>query len=104
MFEQKSLQCIPVILTITPTFKSRFLLNKNGHAMTDGDLLKGATEISEFLFGETVNCQTATKNRRFVYGLWEQQSVPLFKMGGKLCARRSTLDDWFQNQEVRASA
>lgn len=58
------------------------------------DLLRGAEEISEFLFG--------TRNqRRKVYHLAETSKLPLFRLGSLLCARRSVLMDWIASQERR---
>ena len=45
------------------------------------DLLHGASAI-----GEAMN----TTSRR-VYHLAQQRTIPVFHLGGKLCARRSTL-------------
>ena len=58
------------------------------------DLLRGAEEISEFLFG--------TRNqRRKVYHLAETSKLPLFRLGSQLCARRSVLLKWIAEQETR---
>lgn len=58
------------------------------------DLLRGAEEISEFLFG-------TRSQRRKVYHLAETSKLPLFRLGSLLCARRSVLMDWIASQERR---
>ncbi len=59
------------------------------------DLLKGASEISLFLFG-------TTEKRRSVYNLVETSTLPHFKLGGQVCARKSRLLAWIIDQERRA--
>lgn len=56
------------------------------------DILKGAAAIAAFLFG------SATR-RREVYHLVEKGSIPTFKLGSTICARRSTLTTWIAQME-----
>jgi hypothetical protein len=59
-----------------------------------GDLLRGADEIAEFLFGDR-------KLRRKVYHLAASR-LPVFKLGGSmLCARKSVLLKFVGDQERR---
>jgi hypothetical protein len=51
------------------------------------DLLRGADQIADFLFGEP-------GQRRKVYHLAETSRLPVFRLGTKLCARRSVLMAW----------
>lgn len=60
------------------------------------DILRGADEIAEFLFG-------APKYRRKVYYLAECTKLPIFRLGSVLCARRSVLRSWIAGQENRAA-
>ena len=60
------------------------------------DLLRGADEIAEFIFG-TPGC------RRKVYYLAECSRLPVFRLGSVLCARRSVLLNWIAGQESRVS-
>jgi hypothetical protein len=55
------------------------------------DLLHGAAEIAQFLFGDP-------KQRRRVYYLIESCRLPVFRLGG-ICARKSTLVAWIAEQE-----
>jgi hypothetical protein len=64
------------------------------HPLAD-DLLRGADKIAQYLFG-------SPSERRKVYHLAEAQRLPVFRMGGVLCARKSTLLEWISQQE-RAS-
>lgn len=59
------------------------------------DLLHGADQIAKFLYGPN-------GNRRKVYYLSACTRVPLFRIGSKLCARRSVLLSWIADQEKRA--
>ena len=58
------------------------------------DLLRGAAEIAEFLYGDR-------SFRRKVYHLVETSRLPVFRLGSRLCARRSVLLGWIVEQEGR---
>jgi hypothetical protein len=58
------------------------------------DLLRGADEIAEFLFGDP-------GQRRKVYHLAEHSRLPVFRLGSVLHARRSTLLEYIAQQERR---
>lgn len=59
------------------------------------DLLRGAAEIAEFLFGNR-------ELRRRVYHLAATSNLTVFfKLGSTLCARRSTLKLWIAEQESK---
>jgi hypothetical protein len=58
------------------------------------DLLRGADEIAEFIFGKK-------GGRRKVYYLAETSHLPVFRLGAVLCARRSVLLSWISGQESR---
>jgi len=59
------------------------------------DLLRGADQIAGFLFGDP-------KERRKIYHLAETSRLPVFRLGSVLCARRSILTAWIEEQERRA--
>lgn len=60
-----------------------------------GDLLRGARAIAVFLFGDE-------KYRRRVFYLVENGRLPVFSMGTSgICARRSTLLKYIEEQERR---
>lgn len=59
-----------------------------------GDLLRGADQIAAFIFGNA-------SERRKVYHLAETSRLPVFRLGAVLCARRSVLMEWIENQERR---
>jgi hypothetical protein len=58
------------------------------------DLLRGADEIAEFIFGKR-------GGRRKIYYLAETSHLPVFRLGAVLCARRSVLLRWISGQETR---
>jgi hypothetical protein len=58
------------------------------------DLLCGADEIAKFLYGPS-------GSRRKVYYLAACTRFPVFRLGTKLCARRSVLLSWIADQENR---
>jgi hypothetical protein len=59
------------------------------------DLLEGAEEIARFIWGPD-------GSRRKVYYLAASSRIPVFRLGTKLCARRSVLLEWITSQENRA--
>jgi hypothetical protein len=58
------------------------------------DFLRGAGAIAEFLFGNR-------ELRRKAYHLVETSNLPVFKLGSMICARKSVLLKWIQDQEER---
>lgn len=58
------------------------------------DLLCGAEEIAEFLYGNR-------EDRRKVYHLVATSTLPVFKLGSQICARKSVLLKWVKDQEER---
>lgn len=58
------------------------------------DLLRGADEVTEFLFGDR-------KMRRKIYHLAATSNLPVFKLGAMICARKSVLLKWIEEQESR---
>lgn len=58
------------------------------------DLLRGADEIAEFIFGKR-------GGRRKIYYLAETSHLPVFRLGSVLCARKSVLLKWISGQEMR---
>ncbi|TAN58860.1 MAG: hypothetical protein EPN20_15865 [Magnetospirillum sp.] len=58
-------------------------------------MLRGAAAIAEFLFG-------SKKLRRRVYHLAATSRLPVCRVGSMICARRSTLTGWIDEQERRA--
>lgn len=71
----------------------------NGGALPGGslsdDLLRGADRIAEFMFGDA-------GERRKIYHLSEKSRLPVFRLGSVLCARKSTLRAWIEDQERKA--
>jgi hypothetical protein len=67
--------------------------NEEPHELA-GDLLRGADEIAEYIFGKR-------EDRRKVYYLAECSRLPVFRLGSMLCARRSVVLAWIQGQEMR---
>jgi hypothetical protein len=67
-----------------------------------GDILYGADEIAQHLFGDR-------RYRRRIYNLVERSVhnlspgnlFPHFRIGASVCARKSTLRDWIAAQEER---
>jgi hypothetical protein len=61
------------------------------------DLLQGADQIAQFLFGDPAR-------RRRVYHLAENAKLPVFRMGALLCGRKSSLLTWIADQERQSIA
>ncbi|MBU6527971.1 DNA-binding protein [Methylocystis sp. MJC1] len=68
--------------------------NNNAPELAD-DILHGADEIAEFIFGKK-------SSRRKVYYLSECTRLPVFRLGSMLCARKSVIKGWIAGQENRA--
>lgn len=60
------------------------------------DLLRGAGQIADFLFGSETE-------RRKVYHLRGTSRMPTFRLGSQVCARRSVLLQWIAEQEKRCA-
>ena len=58
------------------------------------DLLIGADEIAEYIYGDRTL-------RRKIYDHRKLGRMPLFGMSAQICARKSTLRAWFEEQEKR---
>jgi hypothetical protein len=58
------------------------------------DMLRGAEEIASFLYGRP-------EMRRKVYHLAATSNLPVFKLGSMICARKSVLLKWVEDQEGR---
>jgi hypothetical protein len=63
----------------------------NSNGLGD-DLLLGAAEISNFIFGTPAR-------RRGVYHLVATSRLPIFRLGSQIAARRSTIAAWIEGQE-----
>ena len=59
-----------------------------------GDILYGADAIALFLFGER-------KHRRRVYNLVSTNGLPVFRIGVNICARKSVLLAWIEQESTR---
>jgi len=65
------------------------------------DLLKGAAEIAQFVFGDD-----GVKARRKIYNLAQKRGtdrLPIFYMGNQMFARRSTLLKSIAEKEAQRS-
>ncbi|MGU3389032.1 DNA-binding protein [Methylobacterium sp. D53M] len=63
------------------------------------DLMTGAEAISRFMFGDATDT-----NKRRVYHASDKLGLPTFRLGGTLCARRSTILTWITKQEQQGGA
>ncbi len=60
------------------------------------DILRGAGAIAEHLYGDR-------RHRRTIYHLAQTKRLPIFHLGSTICARRSTLIAWIEDQEKLAT-
>lgn len=58
------------------------------------DMIRGAEEIAFFLYGDRTQ-------RRKVYHLAATSNFPIFKLGSMICARKSVVLQWIEDQEKR---
>jgi hypothetical protein len=61
------------------------------------DLLRGANEIAMFIYGTDQDADC-----RRVYHAASKHGLPTFKLGGVICARKSTILAWIEDQERAA--
>ncbi len=66
----------------------------NDNTPLAGDILRGASAIAAFMGFE----------RRVIYHLASKGTLPVFRMGDIVCARKSTLVAWVIQQEAAAKA
>src|SRR3954447_24201235 len=83
--------------TADPSASPRFAGTGTASQSIASDILRGAGEIAEFIYGT----KTA---RRTVYHLIEHNRIPHFRIGTGVCARKSVLVAWIQAQESAALA
>lgn len=60
------------------------------------DLLRGTKRIADHLYGDE-------RQARKVNYLFETKQLPLFKLGGMICGRKSTLSRWIAEQEAKGT-
>lgn len=58
---------------------------------------------ADLLYGVPVIAEHLRLRERQVYHLITKGNLPSFKIGGKVCARRSSLDQWLVDQEAAAA-
>lgn len=76
---------------------------KGGAMPLADDLMRGADEIRRFIFGEASDQKQAESDTRAVYHLASKGQLGLFKLGGVLCGRKSTILKWIERQESTAA-
>jgi hypothetical protein len=72
------------------------LSGANGEALAD-DLLVGAKAISKYLYGDVEGLKET--NIRRVYHAISKREIPVFYIGGKMHARKSTIRKHIEAQE-----
>ena len=65
----------------------------NDNSPLSADILRGAAAIAAHLGFD----------RRVVYHLVARGSIPTFRLGETVCARKSTINAWIAAQEARAA-
>lgn len=56
-------------------------------------------QTSDFLYGVPAIAVYLNLKERQVYHLADKNNLPVFKLGGKTCARKSSLQKWLESQE-----
>jgi hypothetical protein len=69
------------------------------------DLLEGAVAIGRFLVANSKAAKRLSDKQlaRKIYHLVSTSRLPVFRLGSKICARRSALLAWIKRQEERRS-
>jgi hypothetical protein len=63
------------------------------------DLLRGVRSISEYVFGGVSDEREAERNLRRIYHAINKGDIPTFRIGGTICARRSSILQRIAEQE-----
>lgn len=63
------------------------------------DLLYGAKAIAAFMFGEVADEKDAAANVRRAYHAADKLGLPTFRLGSTICARKSSILKWIEQQE-----
>lgn len=79
---------------VSPSSREDHTTKGNATPTISDDLLRGADEIAEFVFGDR-------RHRRKIYYLTSnaKRCIPYFKLGSVTCARKSSLLRWVEEQE-----
>lgn len=86
------------------TINDNRALGADGEAMPlANDLMHGADEIARELFGVPRDERQAESDRRAVYHLYTKRELGIFKLGGILRARKSTMIAKIAEREGRAA-
>lgn len=76
--------------------------NDPGLPLAD-DLMNGADEIARWMFGEPKDERQAESDRRAVYHLASRGELGIFKLGGTIRGRKSTMLAKIAEREGRAA-
>lgn len=61
------------------------------------DILEGARAIAEFIYGRGTDPRKA-------YRAIDAGRLPIFRIGNRLCARRSVILEWIKRQELASTS
>lgn len=86
----------PVIESQSPDASATKECDEFGGTALADDLLEGAAEIAAFMFGDPGKTGK-------VYHLARTSRLPFFRVGSRVCARKSTLRRSIEDQERRNS-
>jgi hypothetical protein len=70
------------------------------------DLLRGASEIARFVYGEPAGKRQASSNRQRAYKAIQKGAIPTFRIGGMIHARKSTIlrhIEWQEHETEKAT-
>lgn len=72
----------------------------NATGLSDDPVIVGAENIAVVIYGETEGRREG--NVRRIYHAISKKELPTFKLGGRVHARRSTIEAWIERQENAA--
>jgi len=84
----------PSSLSVAELLAQEFIMPEHDDSEFAKDLLRGAEEIAEYLYGDR-------RLRRKIYHLSATSNLPIFKLGSVICMRKSVLHKWLEDQEQR---
>ncbi|MFD6316888.1 DNA-binding protein [Methylorubrum thiocyanatum] len=76
------------------------LVGANGSGLSEDPVIVGAENIALVIYGEIEGKREG--NIRRIYHAISKKELPTFKLGGRVHARRSTIERWIEQQESAA--
>jgi excisionase family DNA binding protein len=91
---------MPTIIYMEVVMKPDITIDHVKDIGYNSDRLEGMKAVDRLLSVREL-CELLNVPKTYIYWLTHQKKIPFIKMQGHLRFRRSTIDDWLKEQEVR---